>query len=57
MQLAFSLIFSLLLFAKVGGKARLAIGIIALAGHIYRAIGIGDRIVRNSLQPKKRGRL
>ena len=53
MQLAFSLIFSLLLFAKVGGKARLAIGIIALAGHIYRAIGIGDRIVRNSLQPKK----
>lgn len=53
MQPAISLIFALLLFAKLGRRARLALGVLAVAGHIYRAIGLGDRVVRNGIQPKK----
>ena len=55
MQPAISLIFAPLLFAKLGRKARLAIGVIAVAGHIYRVIGLGDRMVRNGIRPKKQG--
>jgi hypothetical protein len=55
MQPAISLIFAVLLFAKLGRNARLALGVLAVAGHIYRAIGLGESAVRNGIQPKKQG--
>lgn len=56
MQPAISLALALLLFAKVGSKARLAIGILAVAGHIYHAIELGGRAIKNGVQPKQQGR-
>ena len=56
MQPAISLIFALLLFAKLGSKARLAMGVIAVAGHIYHAIELGERAIKNGVRPKQQGR-
>ena len=54
MQLAISLALAALLFVKLGRQARLAIGVLAVAGHIYRTIGLAEHLARKSIRPGKK---
>ena len=54
MQLAISLALAALLFVKLGRQARLAIGVLAVAGHIYRTIGLAEHLARKSVRQGKK---
>ena len=54
MQPAISLALAALLFVKLSRQARLAIGVLAVAGHIYRAIRLAEHVARNGVHRGKK---
>ena len=56
MQPAISLALALLLFVKLSRQARLAVGVLAVAGHIYRAVGLAEYLARKGAQRGKKDR-
>ncbi len=54
MQPAISIALAVLLFVKLGRQARLAIGVLAVAGHIYQAIGLAEHFARQKIQQGKK---
>lgn len=53
MHPAISLALAALLFVRLSRQARLAVGVLAVAGHIYRVIGVAERVARNGVHRGK----